>query len=83
MLVLFSFFPKLTLHEGTECMEKTVDGNVAESSLGSYSSGNSVIEKLFVAIPTHQRLRENGESFRSSRENIDILSQRSFYETKA
>lgn len=53
VLVLFSFSPKLTLHEGTECMEKTVDGNVAESSLGSYSSGNSVIEKLFVAIPAH------------------------------
>lgn len=61
MLILFSFFPKLTLHEGTECMEETVDGNVAESSLGSYSSGNSVIEKLFIAIPAHQRLRKNGE----------------------
>lgn len=59
-------FFKLTLHERTECMEKTVYGNVAEFSLGSYSSRNCVIKKLFIAIPAHQRLGRQRRFFRKS-----------------
>lgn len=55
-------FSKLTLHEDTKCMEETVDGNVAKFSLGSYGSVNGVIEKLFVAIPAHQRLWKRGKT---------------------
>lgn len=50
---------RLTLHKGTICMEKAINGIVDVFPLGSCCSVYSMIEVLFIAIVSDQSLWKN------------------------